>query len=79
LEREAFQLDRIDNGLKGVPDPPESYVMKRRLESLKLSFFAGGYVDQPYLLLLAFQAAEAGEQDYVTIQRINAQTRASNS
>lgn len=64
-------LYELEGQGKKKPEPPESYLIYRRLQLFQMTMFSGGYYNQPHILLMEFEAVMAAEAEINRIRAFN--------
>lgn len=73
---EAELVGEVTGEAPTAPERPEAYDILMQLRRYGLSWAAGGYEDQPVLLMRELDAVCAAEAEIATIQAINVARRA---
>lgn len=70
------QLENLSQMVDNKIEPPEAYLLLTRLRRFGLWLNGGGYLDQPYLNTLEFQAVMNAEVQHGNIKIRNAELAA---
>lgn len=70
IERENYLIRRADEGLP-APECPEPYQLLLKLRRFDMSFYSGGYNNQPHILMLEFQMCMIAEDEHKQIVAAN--------
>jgi hypothetical protein len=70
IERENYLVRRANEGFN-KPQCPEPYQLLLKLQRFKLSFYSGGFHNQPHILMREFEMCMSAEDEFRAMQRAN--------